>query len=73
MAHNDKAFGFKTNKKVIKEIVTYNEIDIYINELYNDLNELSKSLFSSSIAFGYNHKKELIWLVEIIKKHINDK
>lgn len=73
LAHNDKAFGFKTNKKFIKEIVTYKEIEDYINELYNDLNELNKSLFSTTTVFRYEHKDELKWLTEIIKNDIEDK
>lgn len=73
LAHNDKAFGFKTRKKYIKEIVTYKEIEDYINELYNDLNELNKSLFSTTTVFKYEYKNELEWLTEIIKNHVEDK
>lgn len=69
LAHNDKAFGFKTRKKYIKEIVTYKEMEDYINELYNDLNELYRSVFSTSVAFRYEHKDELKWLTEIIKNY----
>lgn len=73
LAHNDKAFGFKTRKKFIKEIVTYKEIEDYINELYNDLNELNKSLFSTTTVFIYEYKDELKWLTEIIKNDIENK
>ena len=69
LAHNDKAFGFKTRKKFIKGIVTYKEIEDYINELYNDLNELYRSIFSTSVAFRYEHKDELKWLTKIIKDY----
>lgn len=72
LAHNDKAFGFKSQKKFIKEIVTYEELENYINKLYDDLNELNRSLFSTTTIYTYNFKEELQWLVDIIKEQENN-
>lgn len=72
LAHNDKAFGFKSQKKFIKEIVTYEELENYINKLYDDLNELNRSLFSTTTIYTYDFKEELQWLVDIIKEQENN-
>ena len=70
LAHNDKEFGFKSKRKFSKKSISYKELEDFINELYNDLNELYKSLFSTTMIYTNDYKDELSWLKEIMKKEI---
>lgn len=69
IAHNDKRFGFASKKKYSKKDPTYQELENFINDIYDIVNNINKSVFGITTAWSYNFKDELIWLKELIKNN----
>ena len=71
IAHNDKQYSFNRKIKYTKNVVTYEQLDNFIDSIYEIVNNLNKSIFGITTINTYYFRDELLWLNELIKN--NDK
>lgn len=69
IAHNDKQFGFASKKKYSKKNPTYQELEKFINDIYDIVNNINQSVFGITTAWSYHFKDELLWLKDLIKNN----
>ena len=50
IAHNDKKFGFDSKNKYSKKVPTYQQLEKFINDIYDVTNKLNKSVFGALIS-----------------------
>ena len=69
IAHNDEKFCFDSKNKYSKKVPTYQQLENFINDIYDIINELNKSIFGITTVSTYYFKTELDWLKELIKNN----
>lgn len=73
LVHNDKKFEFNRNKKFSKSPITYEQLEKFIEILFNDINQIYMSLFGTQVKYLNDYISEIKYLKDLIKKDFETK